>query len=56
MEAKTQFAIEEELNDKDRRKFTQMVGSLQYLTVTQLDISYAVNQVFQYMVNLTLGH
>ena len=34
---------------KDVTEYLQIVGTLQYLTLTQPDLSYAVNIVCQYM-------
>ncbi|XP_028117849.1 uncharacterized protein LOC114315431 [Camellia sinensis] len=36
--------------------YRSIVGALQYLTITRLDLSYVVNQLCQHMHNPTLGH
>ncbi|KAK2994763.1 hypothetical protein RJ640_001669 [Escallonia rubra] len=41
---------------KDARKFRQLVGSLIYLTITRLEISYSVSVVFQFMQNPRTPH
>ncbi|GJW19927.1 putative RNA-directed DNA polymerase [Tanacetum coccineum] len=37
-------------------KYRQVVGSLQYVTLSRLDITFAVNKVYQYMHSLTENH
>jgi histone deacetylase 1/2 len=37
------------LGPDDSTKYRSLVGALQYLTLTRLDISYAVNKVCQYL-------
>ena len=41
---------------KDVTEYLQIVGTLQYLTLTQPDLSYAVNIVCQYMHAPTNAH
>ena len=36
--------------------YHSVVGSLQYLSLTQPDISFAINKVFQFMANPTKDH
>lgn len=36
--------------------YRQIVGALQYLTITKLDISYSINKLFQYMHDLQEHH
>jgi len=40
----------------DPKLFRQIVGSLQYVTITRPDIAYAVNRVCQFMHSLTSLH
>ncbi|XP_021602452.1 uncharacterized mitochondrial protein AtMg00810-like [Manihot esculenta] len=40
----------------DPTHFRGLVGSLQYLTLTRLDLSYSVNYVSQFMHNPTMSH
>ena len=37
------------LSSTDATEYRSIVGGLQYLTITRLDISFAVNRVFQYL-------
>ncbi|XP_035838054.1 uncharacterized mitochondrial protein AtMg00810-like [Helianthus annuus] len=41
---------------KDPTDYRSLVGALQYLTITRPDISYAVNQVSQFLQAPTLAH
>jgi histone deacetylase 1/2 len=41
---------------EDSTKYRSLVGALQYLTLTRLDISYAVNKVCQYLHAPTTTH
>lgn len=38
------------------KKFRQMLGSLQYLTTTRPNVSFAVNRMLQFVVNPTKMH
>jgi hypothetical protein len=40
----------------DPTRFRQIIGALQYLTFTRLDICYAVNKVCQFMHTHTESH
>ncbi|XP_071699092.1 secreted RxLR effector protein 161-like [Rutidosis leptorrhynchoides] len=40
----------------DPTQYRSLVGALQYLTITQPDISYAVNQVSQFLQSPTVDH
>ncbi|KAL7611293.1 hypothetical protein Lser_V15G10358 [Lactuca serriola] len=44
------------LNDEDIFKYRSMVGSLQYLTLTRPDLSFAVNKVCQFLSRPTYVH
>jgi hypothetical protein len=37
------------LSSKDATEYDTIVGGLQYLTITRLDLSFAVNRVCQYL-------
>lgn len=37
-------------------EFRRLVGSLQYLTLTQLDITYIASKVAQFMTNVQMCH
>ena len=41
---------------KDATEYRTIVGSLQYLLITRLDIAFAVNKLSQYMHQLTTEH
>ncbi|XP_035841361.1 uncharacterized mitochondrial protein AtMg00810-like [Helianthus annuus] len=41
--------IKDDTPYKDPTLYRSLVGALQYLTITRLDISYAVNQVSQFL-------
>ena len=41
---------------EDAKMYRQLVGSLIYLTLTRLDISYAVGVMSRYMQNLKKSH
>ena len=41
---------------QDQTLYRSLVGALQYLTITRPDISYAVNQVSQFLQNPTTAH
>ena len=49
MEVNTKYRQEEGDLLSDPTMYRQLVGSLNYLTITQLDISFAVQQVSQFM-------
>jgi hypothetical protein len=49
MEVNVKFRSEEGDLLSDPTVFRQLVGSLNYLTITRLDISFAVQQVSQFM-------
>ncbi|CAM8919902.1 unnamed protein product [Rhodiola kirilowii] len=55
LEANVKYCVEEgkELEDE---KYRQLVGSLIYLTLTRLDISFAVGVVSRFMQNLRKPH
>ena len=40
----------------DPSQFRRIIGALQYLTLTQPDLSYSVNYVSQFMHNPTVAH
>nr|GEW85016.1 putative polyprotein [Tanacetum cinerariifolium] len=40
----------------DPVKYRQIVGALQYVTLSRPDITYAMNKVFQFMHSLTINH
>ena len=40
----------------DPTLYRSLVGALQYLTITRLDISYAVNSISQFLHSPTEGH
>jgi histone deacetylase 1/2 len=44
------------LGAKDSTRFRSIVGALQYLTLTRLDISFAVNKICQFLHAPTLVH
>jgi histone deacetylase 1/2 len=52
------LSIEEgdKLGPEDATKYRSLVGALQYLTLTQPDISFAVNKVCQFLHAPTTSH
>jgi hypothetical protein len=44
------------LSPDDATKYRSIIGALQYLTLTQPDISFSVNNVSQYLHSLTTVH
>ena len=46
----------EPLNSEDSTRYRSIVGALQYLTLTRLDISFAVNKVCQFLHAPTTSH
>lgn len=40
----------------DATKYRQVIGTLQYLSLTRLDISYAVNKLAQFMQSPSVAH
>ncbi|GKU96906.1 hypothetical protein SLEP1_g10086 [Rubroshorea leprosula] len=40
----------------DEHEYRKIVGALQYLTITRIDLSHAVNKVCQFMQTPTLAH
>jgi hypothetical protein len=48
--------VGEPLGAEDGTRYRSVVGALQYLTITRLDLAYAVNKVCQYLHALTTKH
>jgi hypothetical protein len=46
---KNSASVGELLGKEDSTKYRSIVGALQYLTLTCLDIAYSVNKVYQYL-------
>lgn len=46
----------EPLNSEDSTLYRRIVGGLQYLTLTRLDLSFAVNKVCQFLHNPSNTH
>jgi hypothetical protein len=46
----------EPLGAKDSTSYRNIVGALQYLTLTRLDMSFSINKVYQYMYAPTTTH
>jgi hypothetical protein len=44
------------MGPKDATKYRSMVGALQYLTLTRLDISFSVSKVCQFLHSPTTAH
>jgi hypothetical protein len=44
------------LGPKDAKQYMSIVGALQYLTLTQLDLAFAVNKACQFLHSLTDEH
>lgn len=44
------------LGSNDATNYRSVVGALQYLTLTRLDLSYSVNKVCQYLHAPTMVH
>lgn len=44
------------LSPEDATKYRSIVGALQYLTLTQPDLAFAVNKVYQYLHSPTTTH
>jgi hypothetical protein len=44
------------LGPEDSTRYRSIVGALQYLTLTRLDISYAINKVCQFLHATTMVH
>lgn len=44
------------LDQNDRAKYQRMLGSLQYLTTTRLDITYVVSKLSQLFNNPNVCH
>lgn len=47
---------DEPLSESETTEYCQMVGALQYCTLTRLDIAFFVNQLCQHMHNPTSVH
>lgn len=56
MEERLQFSDSDVLDEKGQWRFRQTVGSLQYLTTTRPDISYAINKMSQHMSKPIAAH
>jgi hypothetical protein len=48
--------VGEPLGAEDSTRYRSVVGELQYLTITRLDLAYAVNKVCQYLHAPTTEH
>ena len=46
----------EKLSSEDITRYRSVIGALQYLSLTRLDISFCVNRVCQFMSSLTSIH
>jgi hypothetical protein len=44
------------LNNEEATRYRSIVGALQYLTLTKLDIAFSVNKVCQFLHNSTSEH